>query len=447
MAETFGARLKRLRAEKGLQQSDLAGPGVSISYISMLENGNREPTDRVISHLANALKVEPLLLIGPTPEPELADEERLEIAGAEMLLANGDWSAARDAFNEMELRYGSMATWGLARALESLGDLSGALTTLDRFIATAAGVDGRLIVSAHIARTRCLAEQGEEGAALAAAREAVAICNTLGLPGTDEHAQALSTLVGQLYAVGMYADAEIVASELIAMVDAGATWKARGSAYWNAAGVAEARGDLSTAVAYAQRALALLSEGDDERAWARCAIAAAWFWMRHDPAPDRLRQIEVILNSAESKLRHSGTEVDLAYLETEQARAALLSGDAVRSEELAASALTRLGPEARSERATTLLVLADARLATGETDPTTAEQLQLTLMTLPRGRGTSLTWRGLADVWRRLGQTENAYQALEEALNAQSVTATPAPVPGTPALSTAGTRRTKKARL
>lgn len=429
MAETFGRRLRRLRSERGLQQADLAGPRVSVSYISMLENGNREPTARVIEHLAAVLGVDAVELSGPTAAADLSDSDRLSLASAEFLLGNGEWAQARDEFEAMERAYGLPASWGLARAQEALGQVEEALATLERVVAgaTTAG-DGSLLVRAHIARARCLSEQGEDVASLEAARAAVQSAADHRLEGTDDHVQAMSTLVGELYTVGQYADAELVAADLIRLVDSGSSWKARGSAYWNAAGVAEARGDLTTAVAHSERALALLSEGDDERAWARCAIACAWFWMRHDSAAQRLPEIERILQTAAEKLRLSGTELDLAYLETEQGRAALLAGDGARAVVLAESALARISAEQRSERATTLLVLAEARLSVGEQGAAraAAEQLELTLMTLPAGRGTAITWRGLADVWKRLGNAEAAYRALEEALNSQAITPSPA---------------------
>jgi transcriptional regulator with XRE-family HTH domain len=428
MAETFGQRLRRLRAERGLQQADLVGPRVSISYISMLENGNREPTARVIEHLAAVLGVDAVELSGPAAAADMSEADRLALASAELLLAHGDWEGARAEFSALERSLGLPAAWGLARAQEALGQIEGALDTLERVVAGADAVgDGALIVRAHIARARCLSEQGEDVASLEAARAAVHAASEHGLEGTDEHVQAMSTLVGGLYSVGQYADAELVAADLIRLVDSGSSWRARGSAYWNAAGVAEARGDLTTAVAHSERALALLSEGDDERAWARCAVACAWFWMRHESAPQRLPEIERLLRMAGDKLRLSGTALDLAYLETEQARAALLAGDGAAAVLLAESALGRISAEQRSERATTLLVLAEARLAVEERDAAraAAEQLELTLMTLPSGRGTAITWRGLADVWKRLGNADAAYRALEEALNAQAISPSP----------------------
>lgn len=436
VAEQFGQRLRALRLQQGLQQSDLTGPGVSVSYVSMLENGNREPTSRVLDHLAAVLRVDRRDLTGPTPADQLDEEQRWALAGAEIALSTGEPERARAEFAALESDLGLPASWGLARALEAVGDLEAALTVLDRVVAaTGPAADHPLAVRAQLARARCLTEVGEDVAALEAAIAAISAVEEHDLTGTDEHAQALSALVGRYYTVGDLLNAETTARELLALVDAGSSWRARGSAYWNVAGVAEAMGDLPRAVAYAERALALLSEGDDERAWARCAIACAWFWMRHPDAVDHLADVDSLLAQARGKLATSGTDTDLAYLETEQARAALLHGDADTAVDLAGRARERLGTQARAETADTLLVLAQARLELGERDAAAAlaDQLEMTLLSQPHSRPAAHTWRGLADTHRALGNHDAAFRALEHALNAHAL----------PTLPTTSPRRTR----
>jgi transcriptional regulator with XRE-family HTH domain len=54
----FGKELRRLRKEAKYKQSDLAKSArISASYISQLENGKRNPTDRVITQLSGALDI------------------------------------------------------------------------------------------------------------------------------------------------------------------------------------------------------------------------------------------------------------------------------------------------------------------------------------------------------------------------------------------------------
>src|SRR5881392_1043944 len=56
-AETIGARLKRLRLERGMSQRDLSSPGVSYAYISRIEAGARTPSVKAMRLLAQKLGV------------------------------------------------------------------------------------------------------------------------------------------------------------------------------------------------------------------------------------------------------------------------------------------------------------------------------------------------------------------------------------------------------
>jgi transcriptional regulator with XRE-family HTH domain len=54
----FGQELRRLRKEAKYTQAKLAKrAGISASYISQLETGDKEPTDRVITKLSGPLDV------------------------------------------------------------------------------------------------------------------------------------------------------------------------------------------------------------------------------------------------------------------------------------------------------------------------------------------------------------------------------------------------------
>src|SRR2546426_10027263 len=53
--EPIGARLRRLRIERGLSQRDLSSPGVSYAYISRIEAGARTPSVKALRLLAGKL--------------------------------------------------------------------------------------------------------------------------------------------------------------------------------------------------------------------------------------------------------------------------------------------------------------------------------------------------------------------------------------------------------
>ena len=53
--QSFGGHLRDARQAAGMSQAQLGGDTLSRSYISLLEGGQREPTDSVLVHLAERL--------------------------------------------------------------------------------------------------------------------------------------------------------------------------------------------------------------------------------------------------------------------------------------------------------------------------------------------------------------------------------------------------------
>jgi transcriptional regulator with XRE-family HTH domain len=61
----FAGNVRRLRARKKLSQKALADKvGISVSYVSMLERGQRSPPLETIEKMAKALGVPPGTLLG-----------------------------------------------------------------------------------------------------------------------------------------------------------------------------------------------------------------------------------------------------------------------------------------------------------------------------------------------------------------------------------------------
>jgi transcriptional regulator with XRE-family HTH domain len=64
LATIVAANISALRQRRNLTQKRLAdASGVSVSYISMLERGNRTPPLQTLEKLAGPLKVEPWMLL------------------------------------------------------------------------------------------------------------------------------------------------------------------------------------------------------------------------------------------------------------------------------------------------------------------------------------------------------------------------------------------------
>lgn len=61
----FANNVRRLRAKKHLSQKALADKvGISVSYVSMLERGQRSPPLETVEKMAKALSVPPATLLG-----------------------------------------------------------------------------------------------------------------------------------------------------------------------------------------------------------------------------------------------------------------------------------------------------------------------------------------------------------------------------------------------
>lgn len=61
----FASNVRRIRAKKKLSQKALADKvGISVSYVSMLERGQRSPPLETVEKVAKALSVPPANLLG-----------------------------------------------------------------------------------------------------------------------------------------------------------------------------------------------------------------------------------------------------------------------------------------------------------------------------------------------------------------------------------------------
>src|SRR2546428_10824626 len=97
--ESVGARLKRLRLQRGYSQRDLSSPGVSYAYISRIEAGARTPSVKALRKLSQKLGVSVEYLETGRDIREIDDRElRLSDAELELRLA-GD---TREAEQQLE---------------------------------------------------------------------------------------------------------------------------------------------------------------------------------------------------------------------------------------------------------------------------------------------------------------------------------------------------------
>ncbi len=90
----IGVRIRDLRKSRGLKQQDFVGLGISSGYISLIEQGKRNPSPKALNQIASILKV-PLSEISGIPEGNEALKTRTALERIRAQLAVGDAAEAQ----------------------------------------------------------------------------------------------------------------------------------------------------------------------------------------------------------------------------------------------------------------------------------------------------------------------------------------------------------------
>jgi tetratricopeptide (TPR) repeat protein len=136
----IGERLRTLRKEAGLTQTELAAPRFSKEYVSQIELGKTRPSIEALAWLAERLDVDALFL-----ETGVSADERGRIeatlARGEALIGSQSYDEAVEEFRraralamemvpELELRALTGEAWAQIRRYDAPADLKGALDLL-----------------------------------------------------------------------------------------------------------------------------------------------------------------------------------------------------------------------------------------------------------------------------------------------------------------------------
>lgn len=363
--ETIGQRLRRLRLERGLSQRALAEPGVSYAYISRIEAGARQPSVNALRKLARKLGVTADYLETGSDISE-GQQRELRLADAELRLRLGEGGESTE------------------RALRAL--LDEALAAGDRN--TAAGVRVVLGKTAYEAgrpaesvellepatetllpndRPDVFTELGRAYAALGRLDNAIALFERC-LAETDaEHLAArvryATVLSYALTDAGELERAQEVLIEIIEQAgEALSDPSMQITLYWSLARLSTHRGQHAVALGHARRALALLEATEDRNQLGRAHLLCGWILVSQGSGEHALAQ----LAQAENLLGSRPAAIDLAYLRTEQSKAALLLGRAEEAAQWARESLAALGENDPGERGAAWLALGNALELAGD---------------------------------------------------------------------------------
>ena len=416
----LGACIRRSRLAQGMSQQDLAGDLVSSSYVSLVESGKRTPSEPLLQALAARLGCTPQDLRGAG---RAHDDARLALAHAEFELAHGDPDAAALGFAQLvgsaEAAVRHRAVWGRCEALEAAGRLEEAVEALET-VREQARAEPQLesLVRCALALSRCCREVGDLGRAVDVAEDGLGALRRLGAQDSDLAVDLMCTLAAAHQERGDLVRAGQLLVRVRRTTDALGAPRARGAALWNASALASDLGQHEDAVELAHRALALFGEGDDARNLARLRNAYGALLLR--TGPRALPQAWQALTTAREALLGVGSQVDVAYCETELSRAATLLGRPHEGETTALSALDRLGTSTRLEAAQARQALGYALWAQGRHAEAQADYRAAARALQDAGarRRAAAAWLEVSELARAVDDLPGAHDAAVCALQA-----------------------------
>jgi transcriptional regulator with XRE-family HTH domain len=160
---SVGRRLRRLRQERGLRQADVAGDGISVAYVSMIEHGRRTPSDRVIAVLASRLGVDPAEFADRITEAQ-PPAMTVGAAGYKALV-----ELAGDASASSALTQAASALLLLGQAERALRSAESVVTALLRVVGEPSAVE---LSQAHLVSAQAHLALNEHRTALGSIRSA-----------------------------------------------------------------------------------------------------------------------------------------------------------------------------------------------------------------------------------------------------------------------------------
>jgi tetratricopeptide (TPR) repeat protein len=424
--ESLGERIRNLRLRKNMSQAQLAWPELSDSYVSLIESGKRTPAPSMVALLARKLDCSTAYLTTGVTEEAMSGLQDT-IRYAHIALQNGATEEARTCFAEV-LAHPALADlpalahearWGHARALEATGALDEAIIELGYAAELMSPqTDPDHWAELHTALSRCHLERGDLAESIRVGEEALQQLTEVGGQWTDAMVMLGSTILGGYEVRGDLAYANQLAQALVDRASAIGSPKALMAAFWNAAFVAEARGELDVALRLSERAIALLGEEDDPRNLGRLRVAYSIFLLAAHP--EQAEQVREVLTKAEHELEAtSASTVDMAWCFTIQARAELALGRPVDAAALARRAVEFLERTAGLAIADAYTVLGEAcsRLGRREEAVTALSQAVEYLEKMEAHRPAARTWFDLAELLGAAGRADGQKAAFQRALS------------------------------
>lgn len=422
---TFAQQLRQLRKARGMTQRELAGTGLSVSYVSLLESGKRSPTPETIQILADALACDVRDLVEPG---DGGQPLALLLAQADLALEAGQVGAALERY-EQALGAGHdspelirRARLGQAQSLQRAGRLIEAAKVYERCVRLGeADPANEASLHVYVGWCRCLYEMGELVRAADVGKTALAEFDAAQARESEMSIRLIATVAAVRIELGDLREAERLLDDGLERASRVRSPTARGAILWNASSVAYERGRYQQALELSEEALRIFRGSNTGPYLGKLLGARGYLLLRCDPP--RVDEAFECLTEALGHLAESADPVDKAYVCTELCYAHLARDEIDQAIHAAQDAHNLLGPTAMLESARATTALAVALTAGGQHERARAlfTEAATVLDRLGATRHAARAWVELAHALVSTGQTEAAVTAYDNAARAMNI--------------------------
>jgi tetratricopeptide (TPR) repeat protein len=411
-----GKRVRAAREKAGLSQAGLAGEDCSAAYISRIELGDRTPSLQLLRELSRRLGVGADYLatgsVGGEREASALEAAELSLRLDDLTEAERLYGKALQAADSRRERSEALA--GLGQLAHRQGRYREAVQLLEESVETSE-LDATARPAVAEALARAYAELGETAQAAALLTR----CVETYAAGEDTllYIRFAALLGYALTDSGDLSGAErVVAKALVVGRDVADPY-ARARLFWSQSRLLGEQGNPAAAERYARKTVETLRVTEDTYAIAHALEMLAHIYLdlgRPGEALELLREEEPLIEA-------SGTPTEIVHYRLERTFALAALGE---REEAAAMAMAIAGQLAEVQpvsRGRSYALLADMFLEFGDLERA-QELYELGVECLeeqPPSRYLTSAYRGLAEVLKRQGRRDEAFELLERALNVQ----------------------------
>lgn len=409
-ASAVGDRIRALRLQLNLRQSDLAFNGCTAAYISRIEAGDRTPSLQLLREIGRRLGVsEDYLATGNTSSSAAS---QLGLIDAQLCQRLGDVTSAEEMYRElladtedMVVRRGALL--GLAQLTLARGQVRAAIELLETF-QELAGDDVPVEPAAIETLARAYATNGDLASALAVVERSLDRAES---PITRFRLTVV--LANVLIDLRQFDRAETLIGDTLAELGESADAISVARCLWSQSRLQTGRGNNDLAAAYAEQALSVIRTTEHDEYAARAHQVLAYIELERG-APERAL---TLLDASLPLIERGGDRLLLAAFNLERARALAELGRLDDARSLAGELVSQLEGLSTVDAVRALSVVADVLAKTGDT----SEALALYEAAAERLQGHE-NEAMLVDVYRRwsdvLADAGDAHRALEIARRA-----------------------------